>query len=287
MSRRLAPLRLLLFMSAFLLLAACSRLDLAYRNLDLIIPWWIDDYVSLDASQRNWLEPRLQKHLAWHCSTQLPEYVTWLEQSLELSRRRQLSPADLRGQFGQVRGAIRRIAVEITPTVQGLAESLTPRQMGELYVALDERDAELREEHVEPPLKQQIEERAQRMRERVEDWFGPLRSSQRARIDAWARGQGDYNRIWAENREAWQQELRRTLYGRHTADFPQRVTALLQQPEDFWTPAYRQAYRASETALAELLADLFNSADATQRNALRARIREMVADLKGLACYPG
>ncbi|MFZ6050305.1 DUF6279 family lipoprotein [Pseudomonas sp. CR3202] len=285
MSGRIAPFRALLLVAA-LLLAACSRLDLAYRNLDLVIPWWISNYVSLDDGQKRWLEPRLEKHLSWHCRTQLPGYIAWLEQLDKLSQQPTLTATDLRGQFSQVRDALQDVAVEITPTVLGLAQSLSPQQMGELYVAMDERNAELRAEHVAPSVKDQVAARAQRMRERVEDWLGPLRPSQQARIDTWARSQGDYNRVWAENRDSWQKELRNTLYGRHGPDFPQRLTSLLQQPESHWAPAYRKAYPASEQALAQLLADLFNSADQRQRSALRERIGEMAEDLKGLDCYP-
>ncbi|WP_044870618.1 DUF6279 family lipoprotein [Pseudomonas sp. LFM046] len=283
---RTVCLRPLLF-GLILLLAACSRLDLAYRNLDVVIPWWIGTFVTLDDNQERWLEPRLRKHLDWHCRTQLPEYVAWLEQLSQLSQRPSLTQTDLQGQFSQVRDAILGIAVEITPTALGLAESLSPSQMGELYVAMDERNAELHEEHVAPPLKEQIAARAERMRGHVEDWMGPLRPSQQARIDAWAKAQGDYNRVWEENRQNWQKELRNTLYARHNTDFPSRFTALLQQPESFWTPAYRKAYPAAEEAMARLLADLFNSADERQRSVLRQRIGDLVADLKGLECYPG
>lgn len=286
MSGRIATFRYLLLATAIALLAACSRLDLAYRNLDLVIPWWISNYVTLDDSQKAWLTPRLQKDLAWHCSTQLPEYVAWLEQLDQLSQRPQLSASDLQGQFVQVRDAVQDIAVRITPTVLGLAKGLSPQQMGELYVAMDERNAELREEHVAPPLKEQIAARSKRMREEVESWMGPLRTSQQARIDTWAKGQGDYNRIWAENRENWQKEVRNALYARHAENFPARLTALLQEPESYWTPEYRKAYPAAEQALAQLLADLFNSADERQRTALREYIGDMKSDLTGLACYP-
>ena len=283
---RVTPLRAVLLAATFLLVAACSRLDLAYRNLDLVIPWWISTYVSLDDTQKAWLEPRLQKHLAWHCRTQLPEYVAWLEQLVQLSQRPKLTATDVQGQFVQVREAARDIAVEITPTAIGVAKNLYPQQMGELYVSMDERNVELREEHVEPPLKEQVVARSERMRERVEEWLGPLRPSQQARIDTWAKEQGDYNRIWSDNRENWQKELRSALYSRHNADFPARLTALLQDPETFWTAKYRKAYPAAEGNLAKLLTDLFNSADEGQRIALRQHIGEMVADLKGLECYP-
>ena len=43
---------LLLLLALALLLGACSRVDLAYRNLDWLIPWKLDDYLALDEQQR-------------------------------------------------------------------------------------------------------------------------------------------------------------------------------------------------------------------------------------------
>ena len=57
MSRALAC-RWLCLLLALLMLAACSRLELAYRNLDRLIPWRLDDYLSLDRAQRDWLDAR-------------------------------------------------------------------------------------------------------------------------------------------------------------------------------------------------------------------------------------
>lgn len=286
MPGRIQRLRPLVLLAALLLLAACSRLDLAYRNLDLVIPWWIGNYVSLEPSQKAWLEPRLQRHLTWHCRTQLPEYVAWLDDMSRLSQRPSLTEEEVQERITRIRGAMTAIAREITPTALGLTESLTPRQMGQIYVAMDERNAELREEHVAPSLAKQAESRAQRMEDRVQEWLGPLRADQRRSIHAWARAQGDYNRIWAENREAWLVALRTALYGRHLDDFPSRLTALLQQPERFWTTDYRDTYPRVERNLARLLSDLFNSADTSQRAHLRQRIDDLVADLEGLECYP-
>ena len=54
------------------LLAGCSQVGVAYRNLDVIIPWTLSDYLDMNSEQKSWLDERLKPHLSWHCSTQLP-----------------------------------------------------------------------------------------------------------------------------------------------------------------------------------------------------------------------
>ena len=77
------PLRLfkalLIAIGFALALAACSRIDLAYRNLDRLVPWSLDDYLAMNSEQKALLDDRLREHLAWHCKTQLPGYLDWLD----------------------------------------------------------------------------------------------------------------------------------------------------------------------------------------------------------------
>ncbi|MDE3735729.1 DUF6279 family lipoprotein [Metapseudomonas resinovorans] len=285
MSGRIAPLRLLLFATA-LLLASCSRLDLAYRNLDLIIPLWVKSYVTLDDRQEQWLDSHLQQHLAWHCRTQLPIYVDWLESVRLQTKQPHLEPATVQGWIDNVQGSVKRISVEITPTVIGLTENLSPGQVGELYVAMDEKNEALHDEYLAPSMTKQVDQRTQRMVKRVEDWMGRATARQRARIAEWSKAQGEYNRIWMENRQAWQLALRRTLYARHNPDFAAQLTSLLQSPKTHGTAAFRTFEAQQLQTFASLLADLFNQAETDQRRHLDNRLADLASDLRGLACYP-
>ena len=135
---------LILLLIVTLLLGACSRIDLAYRNLDWLIPWKLDDYVALNEEQRAWLEPQLQEHLAWHCSVELPRYLDWLQASQAL-----LDDPDsdtLSTQLRALDQALQRLAVEITPSSVELLRGLSPRQVEQLFEALDKQNAKRREE---------------------------------------------------------------------------------------------------------------------------------------------
>lgn len=273
------PLLLLAFV---LLLGACSRVDLAYRNLDWLIPWKLGDYVALNDQQSAWLKPQLQAHLAWHCRLELPRYLDWLSRNQALLDNP--DRAALAAQLQAFDQALQRIAVEITPSAIELLRGLNPRQVEQLFEALEEQNAKLREEFLEPPLEQQVAQRAERMEQRLQRWLGRLNATQRARIEAWSAGLGAQNQVWMDNRLAWQQALRKVLEVRRGEAFEPRMTALLQQRERFYSEAYKTNHAANRRALAELLDELLGEADERQLSHARQRLDSLHADLAAQQC---
>ena len=275
---------LLLLLAITLLLSACSRVGLAYRNLDWLIPWKLSDYVTLSSEQSAWLKPQLQEHLAWHCSVELPRYLDWLQRSQQA-----LSSGDselMASQLADFEQAMQRIAVEITPSTIELLRGLSPRQVEQLLTALDEQNAKLREEFLEPPLAEQISMRAERMEKRLTPWFGELNAGQRERVRNWAEGLGEQNQVWLENRMAWQQALRETLEVRRSDDFAPRMSSLLQQRERFYTSAYQASYENNRKAMSEMIVDLISQADSQQMERADRYLQRLHADLAAQQCAP-
>ncbi|WP_339462967.1 DUF6279 family lipoprotein [Pseudomonas sp. EA_105y_Pfl2_R69] len=276
------PLLLVLCLS--LLTTACSRIDLAYRNLDWLLPWRLNDYLNLDRQQQAWLKPRLQRHLQWHCSIELPRYIDWLHSTESILIQAQPDSTQLLEQFAQFDAALKRIGVEITPTTIELLQGLSERQVDEFYAALDEDNLEDRQDFLDPPLAIQISERGERMQERLRPWLGRLNSAQKAHIADWATGLGEQNRLWLENRQRWQTQLRKTLAERDNADFAEQLTRLLQQRERFYSDEYRASYGRSRQALATLFSQLLSSSDEAQRERLSHRLRDLRRDLAEQQC---
>lgn len=267
-----------------LLLGGCSRLDLAYRNLDQLIIWSLDDYLPLNRAQKDWLNPRLSEHLYWHCRTQLPAYSAWLQRSETLLAQPSVPPAAVGEQLAHFRQELDAIAVALTPTSTELLRGLQPGQVEALEAALREQQAELHEEYLRPSLEEQADQRSARLQERLEPWFGDLNATQRRAVDAWARQLGEQNRIWLNNRWHWQGKLRAALRERQDAAFAGRLQSLLQDSEQHWTPAYREQFARSQQALSELFSSLLNAADSAQRAHMRQRLAALREDLDGLAC---
>lgn len=275
---------LLLLLCLSLLISACSRAGLAYRNLDWLVPWRLNDYLNLDSQQQAWLKPRLQTHLQWHCSAELPRYIEWLQTTESILAQPQPDSAQLLEQFAQFDAALKRIGVEITPTAIELLQGLSEQQVRELYAAMDEDNLEDRQDFLDPPLATQISERQTRMQERLRPWLGRLNAAQTEHIATWANSLGEQNRLWLENRQLWQAELRKVVAERDSADFAERVTRLLQQRESFYSDEYRASYGRSRQALATLFSQLLSNSDEAQRERLSHRLRDLRRDLAEQQC---
>lgn len=277
---------LLLLVAFTVLIAGCSRINLAYRNLDTLIPWWIDDYLDLDRDQQKRFRAQLRDHLSWHCQTQLPAYLDTLGQLQHQVRRNEINEATLRIHYQDAKQAIRTIAREATPTFTQLLRDLDDGQVKTLNEALEKDRREREEKYLQPPLDRQISERAERMGERFEHWLGTLNAAQRQRILAWAHTLGEQNRLWLDNRVQWQRALSAAVAQRHEAGFEERIAKLLQDGEAFWTAEYRAAFDGIEQAALELASDLYAMADADQRRHLDRQLENMRKDLGSLACLP-
>jgi hypothetical protein len=281
---RITTRLLLLTLLTTLLLSGCSRATLVYRNLDMLVPWSLNDYLDLDRSQQRELRERLRQHLAWHCSTQLPELLASIEQLERESASGQLERQDLEPHYRGVREAMQSIAVEVTPTATDLLRALSDAQVDELRRSLAENRREHREKYLAPPLDKQIRERAERMQERLQYWFGPLNAEQRQRVLLWAHTLGEQNSRWLDNRERWQNMLLAAVEERHSDDFDARIARLLQEREALMSESDRATFQRAEQAGLELVADLHTLADDGQRAHLTNRLAQLQSDFGSLKC---
>lgn len=282
MLRRLKLLMVLLTLS--LVLAGCNRVGLAYRNLDVIIPWTLNDYLDMNAGQKSWFNDTLKEHLAWHCTTQLPGYLDWLDRLQQMVDSNQITDAALQTRTVEAKQAIAEIAREITPSAVQLLQGLDDQQVKDMSDALAKDLRKRQDEYLKPPLAQQIKDRAERMSKRLDAWIGPLSTGQQNRVTAWSTELGAQNQAWIGNRAHWQAQFIEALQQRHSADFPQKIQQLLVDRESLWTPQYRAAYAQTEAAARSLLVDVMAQSSAAQRLKLTQKIDKVRSDFQALKC---
>lgn len=275
---------LCLLLSLGLLVSACSKAGLAYRNLDWVISWRVNQYLDLDSQQKTWFKPKLQEHLAWHCSTELPRYVDWLQRTEQLVQAPEPDARQMEAQMIEAEQAFNAIVQQTNSTTVALLADLRPEQVERLYARMEKDNREDRQKFLEPPLETQISERAERLEKRLKPWFGNLNETQKARIAQWASERRDQNRLWLENRARWQGEFRRVLDDRDAEDFAQRMSHVLENRRGGHDQQTTQAYEQSRQAMAALLSDLLAAADHRQRDQVNQRLTSIRADLAGEIC---
>jgi hypothetical protein len=282
MSRWLTCLTVVITLS--LALGACSRMGLAYRNLDVIIPWTLGDYLNMNGEQKDWFNERLREHLSWHCTTQLPGYLDWLDRLQDMVERNQVTDAALEARTREAKQAIAQTAREITPSAIELLQGLNDKQVAEMNDAFAKDQRKREEQYLKPSLAQQIKERGERMEKRLNDWLGPLSPTQQQRVVAWSTALGDQNTQWIANRVHWQKQFSAAVAQRQSPQFPQRVETLLVNREMLWTPAYRQAYANTEAQARSLFVDLMAESTPEQRQRLLKKIDGVRKDFNDLKC---
>jgi Family of unknown function (DUF6279) len=282
MTRRLKHLLMLITLS--LTITACSRVGLAYRNLDVIIPWTLSDYLDMNGEQKGWFNERLKEHLSWHCTTQLPGYLDWLDRLQAMVETNQVTDEALQARTQEAKAAIAQTAREITPSAIELLQGLDDKQVADMNDAFAKDQRKRQDEYLKPPLAEQIKDRSQRMDKRLNDWLGSLSRSQEQRVVTWSNALGDQNQQWLANRVHWQQQFSAAVAQRQSADFPQKIETLLVNRESLWTPAYRQAYANTEAQARGLIVDLMATSTPAQRQRLLKKIDGVRKDFNDLKC---
>jgi hypothetical protein len=267
-----------------LALGACSRVGLAYRNLDVIIPWTLSDYLDMNGEQKSWLDERLKEHLSWHCTTQLPGYLDWLDRLQTMIATNQVTDAALQARAQEAEQAIAETAREITPSAIELLQGLDDKQVAEMNDAFAKDRRKRQAEYLKPTLDQQIKERSARMEKRLNDWLGPLNNTQQQRVTTWSRALGDQNTQWLANRVHWQKQFSAAVAQRQSPQFPQRIETLLINRESLWTPAYRKAFANTEAQARSLFVDLMAASTPSQRERLLKKIDGVRKDFSDLKC---
>ncbi|MDH1102554.1 DUF6279 family lipoprotein [Pseudomonas mosselii] len=286
MPRRLIH-ALLLVIGFALALVACSRIDLAYRNLDRLVPWSLGDYLDMNREQKQLLDERLEQQLAWHCKTQLPGYLDWLDRVRLMVADDAVTDQALEQRTLEARQAIGRVATAITPSATELLRGMSDDQVAEMRQAFRADISKRRKTYDETPLPKQIEQRAARMQKRLEPWLGELSAQQRLRVMSWSQALGDQSRQSIANRAHWQQQLVLAMDQRATPGFEARLAQLLQRKESLWTAEYRQAYENSEQQARSLLIDLMRQSSPAQKQFLQQRLSKVRADFSELKCLKG
>jgi len=271
-------------LSVSLALGACSRVGLAYRNLDVIIPWTLSDYLDMNGEQKSWLDERLKEHLSWHCTTQLPGYLDWLDRLQAMIATNQVTDAALQARAREAEQAIAETAREITPSAIELLQGLDDKQVAEMNDAFAKDQRKRQQEYLKPSLDQQIKERGARMEKRLNDWLGPLSTTQQQRVATWSNALGEQNTQWLANRVHWQKQFSAAIAQRQSPQFPQRIETLLVNRESLWTPAYRQAFANTEAQARSLFVDLMAESTPNQRARLLKKIEGVRKDFSDLKC---
>ena len=265
-----------------LLISGCA-VKFVYNQLDWAIPWYLDDYMSLNGTQEEVFEERLQKYLRWHRTTQLPEYGAFLEQVAD----------DL--EAGMTQDGIRRIQERtrelgsvlierLVPDMVALFQHASDDQVKELFEKFREDNREYRKEYIEVSGKEQRKRRAKEIEAYVERWTGRLNSEQKELIREGTAQYALMGQEFLDARLAWQEEFRRILGLRQDQPaFEKALTGLLLAENFGQTDTFARKFDHNQQLLESLYFRLDKTLTKGQRSRAVEKLRSYAKDFHELA----
>ncbi len=279
---------LLLVISMVVMLSACGP-RWTYNNLDWLIPWYVEDYIPLDAQQNDELSARLAYQLDWHCRTQMSRYADFLRQVRhDLSLPGQPVPAD---RWSDYLERLRRywidLIYQVGPDAVAILVTASDEQIDALFANIEQTNLDLQREYVDPPLEVRRQNRQKRMQKRLVYWTGPLTPAQLEQVAQWAFGLTEIAEEWMVHRRRFQATLRQQLTRRRPGEaFERRLLDLFATPEKLRTPSFQAKVDTNMDLTLALLENISRSLTPKQRRHIVNRFGKLAGELEQLACDP-
>jgi len=265
---------------ALIFLSACSSTTLLYNRLDTLIGWYVDDYVTLDKTQRDSFDVRLDALLAWHREEELPRYIDFLGR-FDAQLNQSLSAEQLDGFFSEIAAAADRLQFRIEDLLIDFGATLRPEQREEFFQALRREQDEQREEwlaRTDEAYYQDIEDRLAKNLVRV---MGRLNKEQRGQIAAAARQYQRLDALWLAERERWLGQVE-SLAVPGSPGWVDEVRAILTNRDGHRAPDYAQRFEHNTRLTQQLIGTLINGRTEAQDRKLRRKLAAYSRDFEKL-----
>ncbi len=273
-------------------IAACGMIKVGYRNADTVGMLWIDRYLDLTSEQKDFVKPRMRELLAWHRTTQLPDYATLATEMQKLAQR-PITAAEVTALAKQVKQRADTAALHALPYLADLALHLTPDNIAAMEEKFASNDDKFREEHfVKGDIEKQQKARYEKTLDRVEEWYGRLDRDQRAAIRKLSDARPLDNDIVLAERQRRERELI-ALMTRVEREKPSRdaVIQLLRNYNErfeFSPERDKRAFQESLRRATEAMdAAIHNMATQAQRDRAGGKLQDWIDDFRSLSGAAG
>lgn len=267
-----------------ILLAGCST-KFTYNNLDWLIHWYIDDYISLSDQQESLFDKHFKNWQDWHRSNELARYVDQLKSLKQDLQKDNLTADEIAGHIISSRQHWERLRDHISPELAGLAVKLSDEQVAELYGELEEENAEIQEEledYAKLNSDKQIDKRVGELSDGISDYIGRLNTKQKAIIADFAPAFGSTKASWLQYRKDFQSAARKLIDQRDQGDFETDFVELMTHPNKFRSDAYIKLRDDNVHTYSQMAEQLYKTLSDKQKRKLLNKIDDMIEDFEGL-----
>ena len=262
-----------------LVVAACSRVELAYEYGDRFASGRIANFLDLDRAQRGEVRTRLQAYREFHREHRLPTLVAYLERSADLVQADTM-PADALAQhLDDGWSLLEETAGDVAPMAVDILLALAPAQIDYLEAQLAEGRENFAQSRRDPD--------ADRAVERVEAWTGRRSAQQRALLRSCEARIPDETDAWLEWRAGRDEQFIDMLRNGVARGRLETFVKAWWTDMDVRSTPVRRASRISREVWPECGAELLAGLTSQQRERVLQRLDRYGSDFSALVAAGG
>jgi hypothetical protein len=255
------------------LLTGCSN-TFIYNQLDWVIPWYVGSYLNLNRTQKQSFKSELLPLLEWHRQEELQTYRVILD-SIESDLSKPVTAAVVEDWIDQLIAAYDRLKQRGLPLAFHLGEQMSDLQLEYFIEEMYQRQDTLEQEYLP---RSEAKFRAQtydNFEEGISGFIGRLEQSQLDRLQQAAADIVRFDKAWLNQRRAWLQRAEVLL--EREPGWQQAIRDLLDNREQFESPAYKAANLHNMQLIYSALADVIEARTEKQDK----RVRQEIAGFRG------
>ncbi len=126
-------------------LVACSGFKFTYNNISWFLPWYLDDYLSLNREQEKEFDHHFNQIWLWHRKNELPQYSQFLHEIINDIDTHKMNQERLHYYTEQAKIYYIRIIHKTLEQGSGFFASLDDQQIAGMLESIAEDDADFKE----------------------------------------------------------------------------------------------------------------------------------------------
>ena len=277
-----APRRALLgFVLLVAILSGCSATQFIYNRVDILIRWYLDDYVSLDRDQQARFTTRLDALLEWHRLEELPVYVVLLDDALVILENG-VSLDATRAMAARIESAAIRLQDRFLELLLSTGEDLTPAQRAGFIETLWAKQEEFEADRLARDDAEYRDDLEVRFDKQLRRYLGPLTDEQKSRLRQGVAAMTRLDHYWLQDRRVWISALSEILLS-DEPNWVEPVRALIASRDEALLPEYRDGIDHNGEVILQLSRDVLLLRSDKQDKKLRARLTALRDDLAALS----
>ncbi|ENM3928418.1 hypothetical protein DDM60_002192 [Vibrio cholerae] len=214
-------------------LAGCAT-KLVYHNLDWFVIDYAEDFVDLNRQQKTLIKQTMPSLQSWHRAQELPDYLAMMDELSALSLR-EVTVEQVAQYQEKMRLYYQHLVIKLLPDVSRLAATLSEEQTEQFMQAFIKRHDKFAKKFIKMDERELRDFYQERIKDRLEDWLGPLNKSQQELVKVWSNKIQPTANDWIGFQTTMREQVRTLLQQRTQPEaFQVQLESLLLNPEQYY-----------------------------------------------------